>query len=262
MSTHTLNVDGIGSVELTITDQGAGQPVLLLHGGAGPQSFAAFAEMLAKSQPVRVIMPTHPGFNGTPRPESLNDIRGLARTYDALLKELGLTDVTVVGNSVGGWIAAELALLGSGRVGRIVLSSAGGIEVPEHPIADISKLSLDEIGKLSYHAPEKFRIDPAALPPERRAMMAGNRATLVRYAGNMIDPTLLGRLSAITVPTLVLWGEADRIFTADYGRAYGRAIPGATFRLLPATGHMPQVETPQLLATEVWGFVQARTAAA
>ena len=86
--------------------------------------------------------------------------------------------------------------------------------------------------------------------------MAGNRAALAVYGGtpSMVDPTLRGRLSAIAVPVLVLWGESDRIVDPDYGRGYAAAIPTARFQLLNRTGHVPQIETPQLLLSAVMAF--------
>jgi pimeloyl-ACP methyl ester carboxylesterase len=166
-----------------------------------------------------------------------------------LLDDLGLEDVTVVGNSVGGWIAAEMALLGSPRISRMVLLDAVGIEVGGHSVADISGLSLPEIQALSFHDPARFRVDPATVPDAQKAIMAANAAALAVYAGSqaMADPTLLGRLSGVAVPTLVLWGESDRIVEPAYGRAYASAIPGARFEVLPGTGHVPQMETPELV---------------
>jgi pimeloyl-ACP methyl ester carboxylesterase len=93
------------------------------------------------------------------------------------------------------------------------------------------------------------------LPPQQKAMMAGNMATLKAYGGNTIDPSLRGRLSALAVPTLVVWGESDRIMDPEYGRAYAQAITGAQFRLLPGAGHVPQIEAPEALAEAIWPFV-------
>lgn len=235
---------------LTYTDLGDGDVTLLLHGGAGPQSVAPFAPRLGG----RVLTPTHPGFAGTARPPELTSVRALAAGYADLLDELDLREVLVVGSSVGGWVAAELALLRPDRVGRLVLVDAVGIEVPDHPVADFFALSLPELAELSYHQPDAFRIDPSTMSDAQRAAMAGNRAALAVYAASMTDPTLLGRLAGIVVPTLVVWGESDRIVDADYGRAYADAIPGARFELLRATGHMPQLETPQALAEAIARF--------
>jgi len=124
-----------------------------------------------------------------------------------------------------------------------------GAEAPDHPVADFFGLTFPELARLSYHDPERFVIDPDALAPEAQAVLAGNRTALGVYAGaGMTDPTLLARLTAVTVPTLVVWGEDDGIADPGYGRALADAIPGATFRLLPRTGHLPQLETPDALA--------------
>src|SRR5262249_26607129 len=177
-----------GPVRVTVTERGAGQPVLLLHGGAGPTSVNGYADRLAWDRSVRVLTPTHPGFDGTDRPAGLTTVRHLAGVYAALLEALDLTGVTVVGNSIGGWIAAELGLLRSPRVARLVLVDAVGIEVPGHPVVDFFTLTYPQIAKLSYHDPDAFRIDPDALPPAAQAALAGNRATLAVYAGqSMVD---------------------------------------------------------------------------
>lgn len=257
--THALRVplagDGEAAVELTVSDRGEGHPVLLLHGGGGPLTVVPWADHLAGSRPARVLTPVHPGFAGTPRPAPLDDVRGLAATYVALLDALDLRDVTVVGNSIGGWIAAEMALLGSARVSGYVLVDAVGIDVPGHPVADFFSLGPAELARRSYADPGRYGVDPAALPSEARAAMAGNRAALEVYAGHaMTDPTLAARLGGVAVPMLVVWGEADAIADADYGRAYAEAVPGAAFRLMRGTGHLPQVETPEELARIVWAF--------
>jgi pimeloyl-ACP methyl ester carboxylesterase len=248
-TTKTLTIAGIGPVEVTVGERGTGQPFLVLHGGAGPQSVAGFAQRLAEKGDCLVITPTHPGFGGTPRPDGLNSVAGLAGLYVSLLDDLGLMDVTVIGNSVGGWIAVEMALLESRRISRLVLLDAVGIEVHGHPVADVAGLSLPEIQALSFHDPAPFRVDPATVPDAQKAILAANGAALAVYAGSpaMADPTLLGRLTSIATPTLVLWGDSDQIVDPNYGKAYAAAIDGARFEVLPATGHMPQMENPDLV---------------
>jgi len=254
-STYTLTTDEAGPVEVTVDDTGTGRPFLLLHGGGGPQTFAGFAGLLAGSRDARVIAPVHPGFGGTVRPDTLSTIGGLAALYVALLEEMDLTGVTVVGNSIGGWIAAEMALLHCARVSGVVIMDGVGIEVPGHPVADFFSLTMDQVSQLSYHDPEKFGIDPAKLPPAIAAVMPGNRASLAVYSGGS-NHGLTGRLAGVKVPTLVLWGDADRIADADYGRAYAAAIPGARFQLLTATGHLPQIETPEQTLEAIWNFAE------
>jgi len=258
MTTHTVTLDGVGPVRVTVTERGAGRPFLLLHGGAGPQSVDGFADLLAASG--RVLVPVHPGFGGTPRPGGLDSMRGLARVYAALLDELGLDGVTVIGNSVGGWIAAELALLGSPRVSGVVLADAAGLKLDDAPAADFFSLTMDQVAQLSYYEPDKFRIDVDALPDAAKAAMAANRAALATYGGpQMADPGLLGRLPAITVPVLVVWGEADRMIPPENGQAYAAAIPGARLVVIPKAGHLPQLETPAELLQVVRDFAVQST---
>ncbi|OLB78452.1 MAG: alpha/beta hydrolase [Actinobacteria bacterium 13_2_20CM_2_71_6] len=254
MSTHTITVAGHDPVELTVDEYGTGHPFLLLHGGAGPLSVAGFAQTLAQREPARVIVPTHPGFAGTPRPSWLDSVAGLAQLYGALLDELDLVDVTVVGSSIGGWITAELALLHSDRISGTILVDAAGIDVAGQPVADIFALTMDQIAELSYHNPEPFRINPASLSDAQRAAIAANLATLRIYGGTMADPTLRSRLATVTTPTLVIWGDSDGVCTPEYGRAYAAAIPGARFELLANTGHLPQIESPEPFLKLVWDF--------
>ncbi|MFN8521686.1 MAG: alpha/beta hydrolase [Chloroflexota bacterium] len=258
LTSRTVNmvVQGVGPVSVALTERGAGRPFLLLHGGPGPQSVSTFADLLAETAHVRVIAPTHPGFGLTPRPEGLATVRGLAALYVALIDELDLADVIVVGNSMGGWIAAEMALQRCDRIGGIVLVGAVGIEVPELPVADFFSLTLEQVVKRSYHDPSAFRLDPSAMSAEQRAIMAGNRSALAVYGGTppMVDLTLRDRLQAVTCPSLVVWGESDRVVHPDYGRAYAAAIPAAGFELLEATGHVPQIETPERLLGAIQKF--------
>src|SRR5438876_858496 len=110
-STHTLTLDQ-GTLDVTVGHHGRqGHAFLLLHGGGGPQTVTPFAALLAEQRPARVFTPVHPGFDGTERPGWLTDVTTLAQTYAQLLDALGLRDVAVVGNSIGGWIAAEMAAL-------------------------------------------------------------------------------------------------------------------------------------------------------
>jgi pimeloyl-ACP methyl ester carboxylesterase len=264
-STTSLTVAGLGpepmDVPVTVTERGSGRPILLLHGGAGPFSVAGLAELLA-AEPARVLAPIHPGFDGTARPAELTTIRSLAVVYAQLLRDLDLTDVCVVGNSIGGWIAAELALAESSvpdpRVSSVVLVDAVGLEVDGAPMPDYFSLTRDQVFDLAYFNPDAFRIDPATLSDERIAAMAVNNAALLAYGGTtMADASLLGRLPGIAMPALVVWGAADRIAPVEHGRAYAAAIPGAQFRLITAAGHLPQLEAPAELMAALRDFASS-----
>ncbi|MBY8856645.1 alpha/beta fold hydrolase [Nocardia sp. CA2R105] len=259
MAAYDIQVPGIGSVPVTVTETGSGPVHLLLHGGAGPQSVQEFAERYAQARSVRVLTPVHPGFGGTPRPEAVASIADLARVYRALLDELELDQVTVIGNSIGGWITAEMAAQGSDRIAAAVLVCAVGVEVPGVTPVDFFGLQLDEIADYSYYRPDAFRIDPSTFSPQQLEAMAANRVTLQVYGGErMTDPSLTERLSGVKAPVLVISGESDRIAPPEVGRAFAAAIPGARYELLRETGHLPQLETPDQLVTAIAAFVAGK----
>ena len=216
---------------MTVLDRDRTRPFLLLHGGAGPMSVRGFGDLMASRLHARVLMPTHPGFDGTPRPPGLATVAGLAALYAELLERLDVWDVTVIGNSIGGWAAAELALLGSPRVSGAVLVNAVGIEVPGHPVStDLSPSNV-------FFEPGRF---PPGPPPDL--------APLSAYTGmTMADPTLRARLGELDLPVHVVWGAADGIVDVAYGEAYAAAIPGARFSVIERAGHLPQIETPEEL---------------
>src|SRR5882757_9719610 len=189
--------------ELKLDEQGNGQPVLVLHGGGGPVTIAGLVTHLAQS--AHVLTPTHPGWNGTARPEWLTGVDDLAILYLRVLKERGLRDVTVVGSSMGGWIAMEMAVRDvGGLIGKVVIIDGVGVDIPDETIVDFFALTPRGIAEHSYHEPDKFFADPSTLPPERVALIRGNIATLKLVAGTqMFDPKLLHRLRRGAIPALV-----------------------------------------------------------
>lgn len=243
-----------------IDERGSGRPILVLHGGGGPQTVSGFAEAL--STRAHVLTPIHPGFAGEPRPEWFDSIDDLALTYLELLERLDLRDVMVVGFSIGGWIASELAVRATTRLRSIVLVHAVGIQVEGHEIANVFPLTPDELSALSFHNPAAFRTDPATLSPDQVAAMAANFQALGVYGREpgMRDPKLRRRLGRVRIPALVVWGESDGVVDADYGRAYAQSLPHARFKLIPEAGHVPQIEQPERLLTLVWEFADSITA--
>ena len=242
------------TLSLTVADSGRGRPYLLLHGGAGPRSMAGLAGALATTG--RAILPTHPGFEGQPRPAWFRRLDDLTTAYLALLERLDLHEVVVVGNSVGGWLAAELGLRASPRVAGLVLLNAVGLAPTPAtgPIVDPGQLSPAERGAHAFHDPARFGIVPAG--PEDLAAMAANQQTLRLYAGEpfMHDPGLRQRLPDLALPTLVLCGASDRILTPTYGQQLADLIPGAQFRLVPQAGHFPQIEQLDQVVAHVQDF--------
>ena len=241
--TRTTTV-AIGGVEITLDVHDCTRPYLLLHGGGGAATVHGFAGLLAHRTHSRVLVPTHPGFGGTARPARLTTTRDLAAAYIALLEELDLTNVTIIGNSFGGWVAAEMALLHSPRVTGAVIVDGVGVEVQDHPMTNVAGLAPAVLSKLSFHDPTKAPRPPAG----SGSGPSPDIAALIGYAGPaMSDPTLLKRLGQIALPVHVIWGESDGIVDPEYGRAYADAISMSTFTLLSRSGHLPQLETPEEL---------------
>ncbi|WP_297628352.1 alpha/beta fold hydrolase [Nocardia sp.] len=231
---------------LTITESGSGPAVLVLHGGAGPFSVAGIAEHFARTS--RVLTPTLPGWNGTTRPDEIDTIADLAAAYLILLRERELREVLVIGSSVGGWIAAEMAAQDrAGTVGGVVLIDATGVWIDAAPIPDFFALDARAIAEYSYHDPDRFYQDPSEIPAAQLAVRQANMVALRHFAGEpyMHDPTLLPRLADVTIPTLLVWGESDRIVTPAYGAAYAAAFGNAKLEIISEAGHLPHMEQPE-----------------
>lgn len=232
--------------------QGAGRPALVLHGGAGPRSVAG----LALPGDPTVLTPTHPGFDGRPRPAWFDTIGDLAVAYLDLLDVLDLEDVLVVGSSIGGWIAAEMGHRDTrGRIAGLVLLNAVGIDPAAGALTDTRKLNPAQLGELAFVNPA-LRLDPATLTEEQRAVGLANQQTLAVYAGEpfMYDPKLRHRLRRVQAPALVVWGEQDGIASVDYGRSYAEAFPRGRFVPAPGAGHFPHIEAAALTTAAVDEF--------
>jgi pimeloyl-ACP methyl ester carboxylesterase len=239
---------------IRVDERGNGRPILILHGGGGPLTVAGLAAGLSKAH---VLVPTHPGFAGEPRPEWFDSIDDLAFAYLDLLERLDLRDVLVIGSSMGGWIASVMALCDTGRRLRgLVLINAAGILVEGHPIVDVSTLTPVELSALSFHNPAAFRIDSATVTPEQIEGRKANVRALAVYDQGLgsSDPKLRRRLSRVSIPVLVAWGESDQVIDAEYGRVYAQSFPNARFELIPEAGHLPQIEQPELLLPLVRQF--------
>ncbi|MEO5831748.1 MAG: alpha/beta hydrolase [Nakamurella sp.] len=233
-----------------VADRDRSQPFLLLHGGAGPASVAGFGDLLAARTRSRVFTPTHPGFDGTARPDHLDSIAALAHTYAELLERLDVWDVTVVGNSIGGWVATELALLGCPQVSGIVLIDSVGFTVPGHPVTDVSELEPADLEALVYFEADRFRAGDTRGPAS--GVIHANARTLAAYCGAaMSDPTLLDRTRDLELPVHLIWGAADGIVAPDYGRAVAATIAHSHFTLLETAGHLPQIESPEELLAAI-----------
>jgi pimeloyl-ACP methyl ester carboxylesterase len=242
-------------LEITITESGTGRPVLILHGGGGPFTVAGIANHFAET--MHTIIPTHPGWNGTNRPEWFSGIDDLALAYLHYLEDADLRDVLVVGSSMGGWIGSEMAVRdGAGRITGLILIDGVGISVAGHPIRDFFALDARGVARYAWHDADRFYIDPATVPAEQAARTKANMATMRVIAGpDMNDPKLLRRLANVRIPVLAIWGDSDGIVTPAYGAAFAGAFQNGRLEVVTDAGHLPQIEQPAATFALIDGFV-------
>jgi pimeloyl-ACP methyl ester carboxylesterase len=243
-------------VALQVIRRGEGAPLLLLHGGDGPQDRLPFFQRLTER--FDVIAPVHPGFAGSKIPEHFDSIEDLVYLYLDLLDALDLHDVVLVGFSMGGWAAAEIAVRNTSRLLKLVLVDAVGIKPGDRDtrdVTDIFAMPAPEVAKLMFHDPSRAP-NPAAMTDEQLTALAADRIAHAMYTWDpyMHNPKLRYRLHRINMPTLLIWGASDGVVPVAYAEAYRALIPGARLVVIPKAGHLPQVEQPDLLLEHILSF--------
>jgi pimeloyl-ACP methyl ester carboxylesterase len=258
----------LSSLEVLRRAGPAGEPpILLLHGIDTIRRDAPFLDGLAALG--EVVAPSHPGFGNSPRPEDFDTVYDLVHLYLSVLDAMPSDRVRMVGFSFGGWIAAEVAATGHLKLDRLVLVDPVGIKLggrEERDIAHFFNTSPEELNRRAWH-------DPAQRPPgayglgwhaaigdamsdEDMVRLARGWDALCLYGWrpHMFNPQLKHWLHRISVPTLVLSGESDRIVTPDYGRGYAGLIHGARFETIAAAGHHPELEQPGAFVERIAAF--------
>lgn len=243
-------------LELDVVRKGKGQPMLMLHGGGGPVVGMPFATRLAER--FEIIAPTHPGFAGTKLPDHFNRIDDLVYLYLDLLDELDLKDVVLMGFSMGGWTAAELATMTTERLSKLILVDSVGVKVggrEDRDIADTFGLPPEKVAQIMFHDPSRAP-DLSKLSQEQIEIMAANRIALGVYCWDpyMHNPKLPRRLHRVDIPTQFIWGASDGLVTVDYGRKFCGMIKGATMTVIEKAGHSPQGEQPEAFVDAILKF--------
>ena len=254
------DIIAIAGVELELFEAGNGPPILFLHGAGGFAPEHPYVEPLSARH--RLIAPSHPGFGNSSLPEWIDAVDDIAYIHLELLDRIGLDQVDVIGCSIGGWVAAELATKIPKAVRRLVLVGPVGVKtgpVDRLDVPDIFALPQSTLEKLLFHDPERMRMDPARLTDEQLAVSVRNRETLALLAWEpyMHNPKLPYRLHRVTAPTLFLRGESDGLVSAAYLAAYARLLPNARTETIAAAGHAPHIEQPDAFARTVLQFLDA-----
>ena len=254
----------VGPFELDVLRRGAGKPILLIHGNNPVHPDAAFVDRLAAHG--EVIAPSHPGFGASPLPPDFDTMYDIVNLYLSVLESIPDGDVTVIGLSFGGWIAAELAVMNPRKLGRLVLADPVGIKIggrEDRDIVHFFNTDPAQLNQKSWHNPANRPLGIYGLGWQAVISDAMTDAEMIALARNwdslclfawrphMFNPQLKHWLHRIAVPTKVIWGGSDRIATPEYGRVYAAMIPGATFHIIPDAGHHPELEQPDAFVEAV-----------
>jgi pimeloyl-ACP methyl ester carboxylesterase len=250
----------IGDVSLAVLTAGDGPPLLFLHGGDYFAQHREFIDRLA--QHWRITVPRHPGFGDSERPDEFRTVHDLAYLYLDLLDGQRLDDVTLVGSSLGGWVALEMCVRSVERIGRLVLIDALGVKFggrEERDIADIYALANDQLLQRTFFDPARAAPDYSKLSDDELNEVARDRQATALYGWRpyMHNPGLRQWLHRVRAPSLVIWGENDGIVTPDYGRKLCQSLPDARFEAINRAGHYPQIERPDDVADAIGRFARA-----
>jgi pimeloyl-ACP methyl ester carboxylesterase len=263
MGDHTTSNIAVQGCNIGLMRGGSGAPLVFLHGASGAGTWLPCMASLAEKFDVTV--PEHPGFGASDTPDWLDTIHDLAYFYLDVLAELDLDRVHLVGVSLGGWIAAELAVRDTRRLASLTLVDAAGIHV--NGVAQIDPfLRTDEQRIRDFFHDQKCADETVArlLRPELEDIAMKNRTTTAKlvWQPRGYDPHLHKWLHRIDVPTLLLWGANDRLFPQDYAFAYQRLIPGSKAVIIPECGHLPHLEKTEVFVSELEDFIDGMRIAA
>jgi pimeloyl-ACP methyl ester carboxylesterase len=235
--------------------RGSGAPLVFLHGANGLPVWLPMFEILSKQ--FEVIVPEHPGFGTSDNPPWLRNIGDLAMYYLDFLDALP-NKVHLIGLSLGGWTAAEIAVRNCAKIASLTLLDPAGIRVKGHTSGDNFIWGPEEAIRNLYYD-QKVADQILALPvsDEQADIMLGNRYTAAKlgWEPRWFNPSLERWLHRISVPAQVVWGENDKLFPAVYAKRWGELIPNCKVTVLPQCGHVPSTEKPEATAKLVLDLI-------
>ncbi|HVA15039.1 MAG TPA: alpha/beta hydrolase [Stellaceae bacterium] len=250
MQESTIDVNG---TKLHLFEAGKGETVLFLH-GAGGSNWSPLLQLLAERH--RVIAPEHPGFGRSQIPEWMLGMGDLAYFYLDVLEKLDLKHVHLVGHSLGGWAAAEIAVRNTARLKSLSLLAPAGVRSPTVPFGDIFLWSPEEHARHMFFDQRLVEERLRLLATMDQDVQLQNRAAAARLAWNprLNNPQLPYWLHRIDVPTLFVWGKNDEICPFACAELYQKPIRYATLDAMAETGHALHTEKPQEVAAKLAAF--------
>ncbi len=237
---------------------GAGEPLLFIHGAGGLIS-AEDPLLNALAMTHHVFAPFLPGYGGTEDCTELRDMLDYTLFGWDLVKSFGLGDPIIVGDAMGGMIAAEMAAIAPNDVTRLVLIAPAGLWLDDHPVPDLFTLLPYELPAMMFHDVEAgTRLLTSGLQLDDPIFLQDyliRSARQLGMAGKLLFPVpergLAQRLYRITARTSIIWGANDRLYPPVYGEAFQAAIKGSTLRIVPDCGHVVAIERPEAVIDAV-----------
>jgi pimeloyl-ACP methyl ester carboxylesterase len=245
----------VAGSKLHLARAGSGRPVLVLHHDIGSPDRLAFYDQLAAH--FDVLVPHHPGYGKSERPEWLRSVRDVAVIYQWLLSDLGVERASLIGLGFGGWIAAEMTTMAPRGFHRLVLVGAMGLKPPEGDIFDQAIVSYLDYARTGFHSQQAFADIYGDVTTDQLVEWDLCREMCFRIAWKpyMYSQTLPHLLGGVRAPALVVWGDDDKIVPRNAGERYAALLPKARFEIVRAAGHCVEMEQPQQLAALVESFI-------
>jgi pimeloyl-ACP methyl ester carboxylesterase len=260
LATSSLHTHTVAGCKVNVMRGGKGPPLLFLHGAGGAGVWLPFFAEL--SEKFDVIVPDHPGFGRSETPDWLDDLTDLAFFYLDFIDALKLESVHLAGHSLGGWIAAEIAIRDTAKLNTLTLLAAAGNNVKGVAQGDIF-LWPPEQRVRNLFVDQKFADARLAQTMTEEMVDIGlkNELATADLAWNprFHNPQLRKWLHRVDVPALIVWGDGDKVFPARYGEEYHSLIKGSRLVVIPECGHLPHVEKMDVTVDLVSRFIGEQT---
>ena len=247
----------VRDVRIKLHRAGRGQPVLFLHGAGGMLQWLPFFDALADGY--ELLVPEHPGFGLSDDPPFIRNMSDLAYFYLDFLESQGLKDFHLIGNSMGGWLAAEMLIRDRARCKSLTLISPAGLRVEGVPSGDLFIWSPEETARNLYHD-QSWAEKMLAIKPSEELMdiLLKNRFTVTKFGWQprWYNPDLAKWLHRITQPSLVIWGDDDKVMPPAYAKPWCAGLPQAQLVMVEKCGHLPHVEKADQVIPKVREFLR------
>ncbi len=250
-STYSLS-----GTKLHVSRGGKGRPVVVLHHETGTLDRLPFYDALAAK--FDVLVPHHPGYSRSQRPDWMRSVRDIAVAYRGLLSDLRIKDAALVGLGFGGWIAAEMASMAPADLAKLVLVGAMGIKPPQGDILDLAITGYVDYARAGFHDQKAFDKVYGAEPSVDQLEMwdiCREMSFRIAWKPYMHSQTLPHLLGAVKAPALLVWGDQDKIVPISAAKRYVEALPKAKLEVVRNCGHCVDMEQPEALAKLVTTFL-------